>query len=230
MTQSETHRGWSRTGYSSFYTPGQISDCLVKLLPCAPPARIIDLGTGTGSLSIAARNRWNNAKITTVDMNPNVSEIIRDSMGKPALHKHFQIDVFDARLSSDLSILRGSFDIALCNPPYSKRVWRKEYKSILDFADLPYENDNSGFISSELVFIAQNLIFTRDNGHIGLILSDTIVSGSTNEFIRRRLIDRHSLDRVIQLPRRTFQSTDALTYILLLKKIRPEMERLRFKN
>jgi release factor glutamine methyltransferase len=76
-----------------------------------PPARILDLGTGSGALLLAALDQWPLAQGVGVDASPASLEVARDNAERLG---------FGARSRFVLGDWQGdpSADLILCNPPY----------------------------------------------------------------------------------------------------------------
>jgi ribosomal protein L3 glutamine methyltransferase len=101
-----------------------------------PPARIADIGTGTGCLAILLARRFPAAKVDAVDLSPAALEVAAINVGRHRLGGRVRLlesDVFDA-------VPRGRYDIILSNPPYEPsarvdrlpREFRREPRMALD--------------------------------------------------------------------------------------------------
>ncbi|MFZ4381859.1 MAG: peptide chain release factor N(5)-glutamine methyltransferase [Sandarakinorhabdus sp.] len=78
-----------------------------------PPARILDLGTGSGALLLAALTEWPAATGLGIDASPAALEIAKAN----ALRNGLAARV-DFRLGDWGAGLAERFDLILCNPPY----------------------------------------------------------------------------------------------------------------
>lgn len=79
------------------------------------PATVVDLGTGSGVLAIAAARRYGRASVYAVDVSGEALEVARENSGRIGVQVDFhQGDLFDALPSS----LAGSVDLVMSNPPY----------------------------------------------------------------------------------------------------------------
>jgi len=78
-----------------------------------PPRRILDLGTGSGALLLAALDVWRAASGIGVDLSEGAVAVARDNAERcdMAERAEFRIGDWGAGLS-------GQFDLILCNPPY----------------------------------------------------------------------------------------------------------------
>lgn len=77
------------------------------------PATILDLGTGSGALLLAALTQWSHAQGVGIDISPKavaVAEINAERLGVAARAR--------IALGDWASGVDGAFDLILCNPPY----------------------------------------------------------------------------------------------------------------
>jgi release factor glutamine methyltransferase len=76
-------------------------------------ARILDLGTGSGALLLAALDQWPQARGVGIDNSPDALAIARRNAERLQLD-----DRAEFRLGDWAEGLDGEFDLILCNPPY----------------------------------------------------------------------------------------------------------------
>jgi type I restriction enzyme M protein len=69
-----------------------------------------------------------------------------------------------------------------------------------------------------MIFLAKNLQLLKDNGELGIILPDSLLTGKDYIHLRSAILKEHNLKAVIELPERIFSRTEALTHILLIEK------------
>jgi len=79
----------------------------------AGPARVLDLGTGSGALLLAALDVWRGATGTGIDISPGAIEVAWDNAERchMSARADFRIGDWGAGLAE-------RFDLILCNPPY----------------------------------------------------------------------------------------------------------------
>jgi type I restriction enzyme M protein len=73
-------------------------------------------------------------------------------------------------------------------------------------------------LTSDIVFLAQNLLLLKAGGELGIILPDSNFSGHEFVCLREDLVTYNKINGVIQLPDKIFYKTEARTHILLLEK------------
>lgn len=201
-----------------YYTEGRVGHLVVSLFDLRRANSILDLGAGGGSLSLAAAQRWGEAQILTIDADCGVRDLLRSRMSLAGhrLHEHLVADAFDENLPD---LIRGArFDLAVCNPPYSRIRWRDGFAKILSdagLADLHTLVPNA--VTSEIVFVAQILRLAHPGAEIGVIVPDGFVSGRRAQLIRRAFLHRTQVARVVQLPRGSFRGTDAQAHIIVFR-------------
>ncbi|MFY1004857.1 N-6 DNA methylase, partial [Escherichia coli] len=85
----------------------------------------------------------------------------------------------------------GLFDLAVCNPPFFRPDWNRDFARILQYADLADACPSTSDVTAEILFLAQNLRMVRDGGKIALIAPDGLLTGWRSSAFRRALMDRH---------------------------------------
>lgn len=79
----------------------------------AAPAHILDLGTGSGALLLAALAQWPDARGLGIDASPPALAVARDNAARLGM-----ADRADFRLGDWAQGVDGPFDLLLINPPY----------------------------------------------------------------------------------------------------------------
>ncbi len=78
-----------------------------------PPARLLDLGTGTGCLLLSLLSEWPGAWGLGLDRSPEAAKVAARNASRLGLASRAAIVVADWS-----SGLRGTFDVVVANPPY----------------------------------------------------------------------------------------------------------------
>ena len=132
-----------------------------------------------------------------------------------------QVNGLSHKLDKELNLSVGSVDIAVCNPPYQYLKKTKKHINLLEEAGFTSLLQASKF-TTDILFLAQNLRMLKPDGELGIILPDTLLTGSDFEGFRKDLLRITTITSVIQLPSRIFAKTEASTHILVLKKRIPD--------
>lgn len=199
-----------------YYTSNVVGCTLVREMNLKSPRVIVDLGVGDGVLTLEAAKIWKTAKLVTVDIDSNFNK--QTNLTNNCHHAH---DVLNSQLHTQIGLALGSVDGAICNPPYIRTRWKKDFAEILEDAGLSGILPSIRDVGADVLFIAQNLRFLRSSGRLGLIVPDGILAGEKYTKLRKILLNEHRVDRVIELPRRIFKKTDAKAHIVILTKKAP---------
>jgi type I restriction enzyme M protein len=178
---------------------------------------VLDLGSGDGALAAQASIRWREACIHTVDIDEQAGCRRLADLGGMTF-KHHVGDALDYKLHERIGLKLGSACAAVCNPPYIRPRWQRHFGSILEEAGLSDVLPKLGDAPADLLFIAQNLRYLRPGGRLGLIVPDGLISGERYRTFRSRLLERHCIHEVIELPISVFRYTEAKAHILVVSK------------
>jgi ribosomal protein L3 glutamine methyltransferase len=78
-----------------------------------PPARVLDLCTGNGSLAVLAAMAWEGAQVDASDLSGDALEVARLNVQRHGLEGRIRLRRGDGLAAAD-----GRYDLILCNPPY----------------------------------------------------------------------------------------------------------------
>ena len=79
----------------------------------APPARVLDLCTGTGSLAVLAALRWPAAAVDAADLSTDALKLAQTNV-----ERHDLADRITLHHGDGFGPLRDRYDLIVCNPPY----------------------------------------------------------------------------------------------------------------
>jgi type I restriction enzyme M protein len=203
-----------------FYSPDWLGALLVRSVGEIDPRSVLDLGSGGGCLTTAAARSWGAADFISVDLDASAGPRAAQQLVEfPLLrHRHINADVLRPNLSVELGMCDDSLDLVLSNPPYRSAVATDETSLILERCGLTEETLCRGVVPLDLLFLAQAIRLVRPGGRIGLIVPDSLVTGRHLRNVRSQLLTNHSIERVVQLPRRAFKGTDAQAYVIVIRK------------
>lgn len=203
---------------NKFYTRATVGDVLVSEVGDIQAERIVDLGAGEGSLSAAVARRWPAAHITTVDVDQACAVDLHATLASAGVtdHVHRIADVLDPCLVDVMG--DPKFDLAVCNPPFFRPTWRREFADILQAARFAEACPTISEATAEILFFAQNLRLVRDGGTIAFIVPDGLATSWRTVAFRQALLDQHTVRSVIQLPRYSFHDTESYCFVLIVTK------------
>ena len=92
-----------------------------------------------------------------------------------------------------------------------------ELGAILEESALGCINDYN-HLTSDIIFLAQNLLLLKDGGELGIIVPDGLLTSKRFSIFREKLLTNYKLTGVIELPSNIFKRTEAKTHILIIKK------------
>ncbi len=204
-----------------FYTPGEVSTLLAKLLAPQPGNRLCDPTTGSGSLLIKLGREVgsNNFSLYGQENNGSTWALARMNM---FLHELDNATIEWGDTINNPKLLEGDqlmkFDIVAANPPFSLDKWGADDAS----AD-QYNRFHRGIppkSKGDYAFITHMIETTyEDTGRVGVIVPHGVLfRGSSEGKIREQLINENLLEAVIGLPANLFFGTGIPAAILIFNK------------
>ena len=113
-----------------------------ELFAAQSPARVLDMGTGTGALLLAALSLFPDASGTGVDASAAALEVAADNAQRLGMADRATMLLRDWTLAGWVDDL-GRFDLILCNPPYV------EQDAVLDASVRKFEPASALFAGAE---------------------------------------------------------------------------------
>ena len=204
-----------------FYTPGQVSSLLARLLAPKKGNTICDPACGSGSLLIKVGRQADERDFALFgqESNGTTNALCRMNM---FLHS---MDTFSIQWGDTLRNpklvehdLLMKFDIVVANPPFSLEKWGYE-----DAAADPFHRYHRGLppkSKGDYAFITHMIETAREcTGKVGVIVPHGVLfRGAAEGKIRRKLIEENLLEAVIGLPANLFFGTGIPAAILLFNK------------
>lgn len=124
------------------------------------------------------------------------------------------------------------FDVVIGNPPwiFTKYVdWGESTKKYLHSNYLSingkFENSRarqSGKINLYSIFILKGLLLLKDYGIFGNIIPNTILRTTVYDTIRYKILNKYSIERIVDLKSGVFKGVTASTIIAICKRKKPD--------
>lgn len=198
--------------HSQYFTEFKYAKSMISLMASLKVERILDLGIGNASLSLAALQLWPNAHVDSIDIDEKICRNV------PLLHSNIHVihgDVITASINT--LFLPNSYDLAVCNPPYGIVPKEMNFQKLFLYANLQ-ECTELKRLSADVIFIAKNILCLKDSGVLCAILPDGLLTRKDLLPFRKALLLHHEVWGIYQLPEKSFSKTEARTHIVLLKK------------
>jgi type I restriction enzyme M protein len=204
-----------------FYTPGEVSELLARLLAPKKGSRICDPTCGSGSLLIQVGDqvRDNDFSLYGQEMNGSTWALCRMNMlvhNKDAARIEWGDTIGSPKLIERDALMK--FDVVVANPPFSLDKWGAENAEADKFhrfhRGVPPKSKGDYAFISHMIESAK-----EDGGRVGVIAPHGVLfRGGGEGRIRKALIEENLLDAVIGLPEKLFFGTGIPAVILLFKK------------
>lgn len=201
---------------AQFYTDDAVSDFLISQIDTESVANVLDIGCGESSLLLAAGRRWNEAKLIGFDIDPKNIDSTNQGL---QLHSG---NALDPELSNKIIERYGEIDVAVSNPPYIFTDYNSNARKILKSVGLDQViSKQTNLIPAELVFLAQNILVSKQEAELGFILPASLICGERWKGFREFISSELTIRSCIQLPDNAFKKTEATTFALCFKKAKP---------
>ncbi len=204
-----------------FYTPGQVSSLLARLLKPKKGDTICDPTCGSGSLLIKVGRQADARDFALFgqESNGTTHALCRMNMflhGMDSFRIEWGNTLRNPRLVEGDRLMQ--FDIVVANPPFSLDQWGIEEAE----AD-PFNRYHRGLPpkgKADYAFITHMIETARaDSGRVGVVVPHGVLfRGAAEGRIRQRLIQENLLEAVIGLPANLFFGTGIPAAILLFNK------------
>ena len=204
-----------------FYTPGEVSELLARLLAPKKGNRICDPTAGSGSLLIQVGDQVGDSDFSLYGQEMNGSTWALCRMNMFLHHKDSARIEWGDTLANPKLIEKDAlmkFDVVVANMPFSLDKWGAETADADKFhrfhRGVPPKSKGDYAFLSHMIETA-----VEDGGKVGAITPHGVLfRGGAEGRIRKALIEENLLDAVIGLPEKLFFGTGIPAAILLFKK------------
>ena len=204
-----------------FYTPGQVSKLLAKLLAPKKGDTICDPACGSGSLliKVGLQADERNFALFGQESNGTTHALCKMNMflhGMDSFNIQWGDTLRNPKLVEHDQLMK--FDIVVANPPFSLEKW-----GIDDAEADPYHRYHRGLppkSKGDYAFITHMIETAREGtGRVGVVVPHGVLfRGGAEGKIRQKLIEENLLEAVIGLPANLFFGTGIPAAILLFNK------------
>jgi type I restriction enzyme M protein len=204
-----------------FYTPGQVSTLLARLLAPKKGDTICDPACGSGSLLIKVGRQADERDFALFgqESNGTTHALCRMNMflhGMDSFRIEWGDTLRNPRLVEHDQLMK--FDIVVANPPFSLEKWGIEEAE----AD-PFQRYHRGLppkSKGDYAFITHMIEIAREGtGRVGVVVPHGVLfRGGAEGKIRQKLIEENLLEAVIGLPANLFFGTGIPAAILIFNK------------
>ena len=208
-----------------FYTPGEVSETLARLVAPKPGDRICDPTCGSGSLLVKASKQVgsDNFALFGQEMNGSIWALCKMNM--------FLHNVDAARIEWEDTIrhpllIEGDalmkFDIVVANPPFSLDKWGQEIAANDRFHRFakgipPKSKGDWAFILHMLATAVEG------KGRVGVVVPHGVLfRGGAEGAIRKSVVEENLLDAVVGLPGNLFYGAGIPAALLIFDKSRKQ--------
>jgi type I restriction enzyme M protein len=204
-----------------FYTPGQVSALLARLLAPKKGDTICDPACGSGSLLIKVGRQADERDFALFgqESNGTTHALCRMNMflhGMDSFRIEWGDTLRNPRLVAHDQLMK--FDIVVANPPFSLEKWGID-EALAD----PFHRYHRGLppkSKGDYAFITHMIEIAREGtGRVGVVVPHGVLfRGGAEGKIRQKLIEENLLEAVIGLPANLFFGTGIPAAILLFNK------------
>ncbi len=193
----------------AYYTPIELAECILKLLPNINVNTVIDICCGSWNLLKAAKEKYSEAFIIGIDI---------DSDSKKHKIEGAKFFVEDGReFALNKKKAGQTYDLILSNPPFGYLC--EECRKYND-KDFVAEECYSGLINKryEGEMTQANMFLAHDESILLFILPNTFVEGESLRKARCQIANDYKICDVIRLPSNTFEKGEINTFAIIMKK------------
>ena len=127
--------------------------------------RILDIGSGSGNISIAISKNIKNSNVLGIDISEKALEVAKQNAENNLVQDNIEFMKFDIK-ADDITKL-GKFDIIVSNPPYvSSSDYQNLEPELKDYEPIEALTDNSDGISFYKKIISSSKVLLNNNGKI----------------------------------------------------------------
>ncbi|HHT9105764.1 MAG TPA: Eco57I restriction-modification methylase domain-containing protein [Candidatus Wujingus californicus] len=136
--------------------------------------------------------------------------------------ERYRINVFDWEIEFPEIMKSGGFDAVIGNPPYISV--ESTIKDVTEFYLKTFKSAY-GRANSFSLFLEKSLMLANKNGHIGLIVSNRVLTNTQLTPLRKLLLENSTIERILTFKKAVFKAA-VDTIVITFQKISPAKEHL----
>lgn len=195
--------------YKQYFTPLDLAEFMVKLIPEDNINLVIDLSMGECGLLEEAKKRWENASYYGADIDETLLSKIHE---KSPYIKTFSGDSLGDNITNwkeYQKVLHSTkFDLVIANPPFNYYDQSSVYVTDTESMVLPIE----------MRFLLKYIDIIRVGGYISIILPYGFLSLDLYKKLRLKILSKVTIIKVIKIFENCFDKIDADTCLILMQK------------
>lgn len=195
--------------YKQYFTPLDLAEFMVKLIPEDNINAVIDLSMGKCGLLEEAKKRWEKASYYGADIDETLLSEIHE---KSPYIKTFSGDSLSDNIinwKEYQEVLRSTkFDLAIANPPFN----------YYDQSAVHITESESMVLPIEMRFLLKYIDIIRVDGYISIILPYGFLSLDLYKELRLKILSKVTIIKVIKIFENCFDKIDADTCLILMQK------------
>ena len=209
MTSWHTDRNVGNAALGQFATRPSLADLLLSRVR-GDVRTAIDLGCGPGALTQATERRFNDARVTMVDVDAVGRHVAAHGVGRVFLRRSVLAATFARMAVSQF----GAFDLAVANPPFLTVRQRPPKYLTRVFPALM----GASIYRAELAFLVQALACVRDNGVVAMFMPRASLRSAPDAELLTSLMRDFGLTEIIKLPARAFRNAEVECVALVFNR------------
>ena len=198
-----------------FFTPHTVVEFMSELIAGLASGSICDPASGTGGFLISlAKSSHIFNDYTALEIDERLAWVSAINLELHGCEAYKSVCLPNGgSLGIDIDSYRESFDAIITNPPFGSDYSDKEALSYLRLGAEKRSRRRGA------LFIERCLEFLKNGGYLAIIIDAGVLNHSSNEDVRRLILDNSALLAVVSLPVTTFMPYASVeASILLLRK------------
>ncbi|MDE3721414.1 N-6 DNA methylase [Nocardiopsis sp. N85] len=198
----------TQEAFGQHFTPAITGDLMAGMLDLAAldgTVRILDPGTGVGSLTVSLIHRLRTERpdlslhVTAVEVDPQLVPHLAQTLAACEAYGRVKTEVItEDFLTSEEPRMRGPFDLVIANPPYGKLARNSDQRKHTALRTIDTPNRYSAFWAESVAALAPG-------GQIVIIVPRSWANGAYFTAFREWLLSQVGLDNLL-----VFESRDSV--------------------